>query len=77
MAKRETSLIELVLAVFVGGFCLITGAWVALFQSGTDEFGMSYSTGVGRAYLPAGIAAGVLGVAAFLLVRRIRGSGRK
>jgi hypothetical protein len=72
MSKREIPTLALMLAVVVGGFCLITGAWNALVQHGASEAGLESTRGDTWAYLPVGIAAGVLGLAVFLLVRRMR-----
>jgi hypothetical protein len=73
VAKRETSRGALIGAVVVGGFCLITGATKALVDGGRGEYGIAWSPLNKWAYPAVGIAAGVMALAVFLLVRRIRG----
>ncbi len=65
MAKRETPIGALVGAVGIGSFCVVFAAGRALTEWGRgDQSNWSYPA--------VGIAAAVVGLAFYLLIRRIR-----
>ena len=76
MKENKTPIVALVLAVVFGGFCLVAGAWKALIERGQGEYGIEWIPGDNWSYLWVGIAATILGVAAYFLIRRIRSQGK-